>query len=97
MGLFPEFKGSSEFSLNGDAFCRFDRITRKQKSPAAKCYPQYKLNAGSLTLILCMLLSELIPYLLEFWKPLDPDIVILYWFQKKFQVQESMDNDYINI
>ena len=77
MGLFPEFKGSSEFSLNGDAFCTFYTITRKQ-SPAAKCCPQYELNAGSLTLIPGMLLSELIPYLLEFLRPLDPDIVMLY-------------------
>ena len=29
-----------EFSINGDAFCRCYRITRKpQKNPKAKCYP----------------------------------------------------------
>ena len=45
----------------------FYRITRKQKKkhPAAKCYPQWVLNPGRLTLMPCMLLSELIPHLLE--------------------------------
>ena len=51
-----------DFSLNEDAFCRFYRIMRKQKNPAAKCYPQWELNPGPLTFMPCMLLSELIPY-----------------------------------
>ena len=62
-----------EFSLNGDAFCRFYKITRKQKkNPATKCYPYRELTPGPLTLLSCMLLSELIRYLPEVTRPLDP-------------------------
>ena len=35
-------RGSFEFFLNGDAFCRICKIMRK--NPAAKCYPKWELN-----------------------------------------------------
>ena len=38
---------------------------KKKKTPAPKCYPQWVLNPGPLTLLLCMLLSEPITDLLE--------------------------------
>ena len=32
-----------------------------KKNPVAKCYPYWEVNLGPLTLLPCMLLSELIP------------------------------------
>ena len=36
-----------------------------KKKTLAKCYPQWELNLRLLTLVPCILLSELITYLLE--------------------------------
>ena len=56
---------SIDVFLNGDALCRILQNHEKtKKNPVAKCYPQWELNPGPLTFMLCML-SELIPYLLE--------------------------------
>ena len=67
-----------QFSLNGDAFCRILQNHKKTKNLVAKCYSQWELNPEPLTLMPCTLLSELIPYLLEVSRPLDPYIVMLY-------------------
>ena len=47
------------------------------KSPA-KCYPYWEVNPRLLTLLPCMLLSELIPLFAGSLSPLDPYIVMLY-------------------
>ena len=46
------------------------------KNPAAKCYSQWELNPGSLTFMSCMLLSELIPYLLG---SIHLGVIFYYW------------------
>ena len=40
--------------------------------PAVKCYPQWELNPGPPTFMLYMLLSELVSYLLQVSRHLDP-------------------------
>ena len=45
----------------------------------------------------CMLLSELIPHLLEVSRPLDPYIIMLYWFLDLKIFLESMKHDHIAI
>ena len=65
---------------NGDAFYRILQIHKKKSS--CKMLPQWEFNPGPLMFMPCILLSELIPYLLEVSRPLDPYIVMFYWFQK---------------
>ena len=80
---FSKFKKISririEFSLNRDAFCRFYRITRKEKNPVAKCYPHREVNSGPLTVLPCMLIFELIPLFAWSLRPSDPHMVMLEW------------------
>ena len=45
--------------MNEDAFCGILQ-NHEKKNPVAKCYPQWVLNSGPLTFMLCMLLSEVI-------------------------------------
>ena len=67
------------FSLNGDGFCRFYRIIRKQrKNPVAKYYLQWCLNPVPLPFQPCILLAELIPNLFVSLRHLDPHIVMLF-------------------
>ena len=50
------------------------------KNPAAKCHPPVGVEPS--TSDFCMLLSELIPYLLEDSRHLNPYVAIFFWFQK---------------
>ena len=54
----------------------------RTKNPVAKCYPHLEVNLGLLTFVSCMLLSELILLSAGSLSPLDPYVVMLYWFQK---------------
>ena len=75
-------KALFEFSLNRDEFCRFHRITRKQKKSSSKMLPPLGNELRASDLLPYMLLSELIPYLLEVSRHLDLYIIMLYWFQE---------------
>ena len=76
-----------KFSLNGGAFCRNLQNHETTKKSSSKMLPQWKTNPGPLTFMPHMLLSELS------LRPLDPYIIILYWF---LNFLESIEHDYIN-
>ena len=53
-----------EFSLNGDIFCRFYRITRKQKKPSSKYYLQWGWNPDTFAILAMYATPKLVPNLL---------------------------------
>ena len=60
LSAFKAKKRIFEFSLNGDGFCKFYRITRKQnKNPVTIYYLQWGWNPWPLTFLHSILLSEL--------------------------------------
>ena len=72
-----------EFFLNRDAFCRFYRITRKQKKKKKsrrKWYPNGRWTQGLWLYYPALLLSELILPFARSLRPLDPYILMLCWF-----------------
>ena len=73
----------SKFSPNGDVFCRYYRIMRKQKIQQQNVTPIGNWTQVHLTFMCCMLLAELIPLFAGRLRPSDPYIVIIYWFKKK--------------
>ena len=69
----------SSFSVIGFRYYRFHRITRELKKIQQQKFTRTDFHVAFMS---CMLPSELIPLFAGSSSPLDPHVVILYWFQK---------------